>query len=151
MGGVAYQSHRLIKPFPQCHLPKLKLISAGSLPRLFTSLRPPWISQWESAVALESDDPRNCIFSRSAKDYLASRSRPAPGRLYYLLVSSALCSPWVLSRQSIFSVYAVVIPVRPHFATSSFSQDLIGSPAHVLTLSSVQPCAAQAARAVLDW
>ena len=126
---VAYQSHQLIKPFPQYHLPKLKLISAGTLPWLITSLRLPWISQWEFAVALESDDPRCCIliFSRSAKDYLASRSRTAPSRLCYLLVSSALCSPWVVFRQSIFSVYAVVIPVRPHFAISSFAQVLAGT------------------------
>ena len=58
------------------------------------SLRLPWAAQWESAVALESDDPRCCIFSHSAKIYLASRSCLAPSRLYYLLVSGALCSPW---------------------------------------------------------
>jgi len=32
------------------------------------SLRLPWAAQWESAVALESDDPRCCIFFRSARD-----------------------------------------------------------------------------------
>ena len=32
------------------------------------SLRLPWAAQWESAVALESDDPRRCIFSGSARD-----------------------------------------------------------------------------------
>ena len=90
---VAYQNLRLIRPFPQCHLPKLKLISAEALPWHFTSLRLPWVSQWESALALESDDPRYCIFSRSAKNNLASRSRPPPSRLCYLLASSALCSP----------------------------------------------------------
>ena len=88
-----------------------------------SSLRLPWASQWESAVALESDDPRCCIFSRSAKNYLASRSCPAPSRLCYPLVSSGLCRPMVLSRESISSVYAIVIPVRPLFgATSSFTQ-----------------------------
>ena len=30
--GVAYQNPRLIRPFPQCHLPKLKHISAEALP-----------------------------------------------------------------------------------------------------------------------
>jgi len=79
-------NHRLIRPSPQLRLPKLKLvISAETLPWHFTSLRLPWASQWESAVALESDDPRCCIFSHSAKNYLASRSCPAPSRLYYLL------------------------------------------------------------------
>ena len=29
---VAYQNPRLIRPFPQCHLPKLKHISAEALP-----------------------------------------------------------------------------------------------------------------------
>ena len=85
-------------------------------------LRLPWVSQKGSDGALESDDPRCCIFSRSAKDCLASRSCPAPIRLCYLLVSSASCSPWVLSRESISSVSALVIPVRLHFATSSFAQ-----------------------------
>jgi len=55
----------------------------------------------------------------------------------------------VLFRESIFSVYAVVIPVRPHSVTSSSVQTETW-PALVVTLSSVQPCAAQAARAVLD-
>ena len=90
---VAYQNLRLIRPFPQCHLPKLKHISAEALPWYFTSLRLPWVSQWESVVALESDDPRCCIFPRSAKNNLASRSCPPPSWLCYLLVSSALCSP----------------------------------------------------------
>ena len=90
---VAYQNPRLIRPFPQCHLPKLKHISAEALPWHFTSLRLPWVSQWESVVALESDDPRCCIFPRSAKNNLASRSCPPPSWLCYLLVSSALCSP----------------------------------------------------------
>ena len=31
-GDVAYQNPRLIRPFPQCHLPKLKHISAEALP-----------------------------------------------------------------------------------------------------------------------
>ena len=30
--NVAYQNLRLIRPFPQCHLPKLKHISAEALP-----------------------------------------------------------------------------------------------------------------------
>ena len=90
---VAYQNLRLIRLFPQCHLPKLKHISAEALPWHFTSLRLPWVSQWESVVALESDDPRCCIFPRSAKNNLASRSCPPPSWLCYLLVSSALCSP----------------------------------------------------------
>ena len=34
------------------------------------------------------------ILSHSAKNSLASRSCSAHSRLYYLLVSSALCSPW---------------------------------------------------------
>jgi hypothetical protein len=32
----------------------------------------------------------------------------------------------VLSRESISSVYAIVIPVRPLFATSSFTQSITG-------------------------
>ena len=44
---------------------------------------------------------------------------------YIILVSDALCfimQSMVLSRESISSVYAVVIAVRPRFATSSFTQ-----------------------------
>ena len=62
------------------------------------------MSQWESAVALESDDPRCCIFSHSAKDNLASRSCPAPSRLYNLPVSSALCSPWFSPEKAILNI-----------------------------------------------
>ena len=53
----------------------------------------------------------------------------------------------VLSRESISWVYTIVIPVRLLFATSSIAQTW---PAPILTLSSVQPCAARAARVVLD-
>ena len=55
----------------------------------------------------------------------------------------------VLSRESISSVYAAVIPVRPLFATTSFI--LPGTGIH--TSSSVYTallCAARAARAVFD-
>ena len=52
----------------------------------------------------------------------------------------------VLSRESIFSVYKAVTPVRPLFATSSFST----IPVSTLSLSSVLLCAARAARAVFD-
>ena len=55
----------------------------------------------------------------------------------------------VLSRESISSVYAAVIPVRPLFATASFI--LPGTGIH--TSSSVYTallCAARAARAVFD-
>ena len=47
-----------------------------------------------------------------------------PSRLCYLLVSDALCTMQskVLSRESISSVYAVVIPVHPLFASSSITQ-----------------------------
>ena len=55
--------------------------------------------------------------------------------------------PMVLPRESISSIYAVVIPVRPLFVTSSFAQS---TGIHILTLSLVQLCAARAARVVFD-
>jgi len=54
----------------------------------------------------------------------------------------------VLSRESISSVYAIVIPVRLLFATSSFAQS---TGIHILTPSSVHLCAARAARVVFDY
>ena len=54
----------------------------------------------------------------------------------------------VLSRESISSVYAVVIPIRPLFATSSFA---LSTGIHILTPSSVQLCAARAVRVVFDY
>ena len=150
------QNPRLVRPpSPRLHLPKLKHISAETLPchfHLIATPLDPWTSQWETAVALESDDPRCCILSPSAKNYLASRSCPVPRRLCYLLVSDARCimQSMVLSRESISSVYAVVIPVRPLFATYSSSVQLAGIRSDLLTLSSVRLCAARAARAVFD-
>ena len=145
---VAYKTTNSLDPPLRLRWPKLKRTSRLKRCRdISISLRLLWTSQWESAVALESDDPRCCIFSHSAKNYLASRSCPASSRLYYLLVSSAYAVHG-FSRESISSVYAVVIPVRPLFAsTSSFAQS---TGIHILTLSSVHLCAARAARVVFN-
>ena len=110
-------------------------------------LRLPWVSQKGSDVALESDDPRCCIFSRSAKDCLASRSCPAPSRLCYLLVSSALCSPW-FSPEKAYPQWCMQSLFR--YVCSSPLRHSHRVPAPILILSSVQPCAARAARVVFD-
>jgi len=56
----------------------------------------------------------------------------------------------VLSRESISSVYALVIPVSPLFATSSFTQSAGIHPDSVIG-TALQPCAARAARVVFDY
>ena len=59
----------------------------------------------------------------------------------------------VLSRESISSVYAVVIPVRPLFATTSFIPSGITgihAPIKLCLVSTALLCAARAARAVFD-
>ena len=96
-------------------------------------MRLPWGSQWESAVALESDEPRCCIFSRSAKDHLASRSCPAPSRLCYLLVSSALCSPWFSPEKA----YPQCMLLSFRYVCSSPLRHPHRLPAPILILSSV--------------
>ena len=48
-----------------------------------------------------------------------------------------------------YTPYALVIPVRLSFATSSFAQTM-SRPGPILTLSLVQPYAARAALVVLD-
>ena len=109
-------------------------------------MRLPWTSQWESAVALESDDPRCCIFSLSAKNYLASRSCPAPSRLCYLLVSSALCSPWFSPEKA----YPQYMQSLFRYVRSSPLRHSHRVPVSILTPSSVQPCATRAAQVVFD-
>ena len=59
----------------------------------------------------------------------------------------------VLSRESISSVYAVVIPVRPLFGLRHFVIRTEYTDIHILTPSSVQLslCAARAVLVVFDW
>ena len=89
------QKYRLVWPSPAPSQAKLKehlgRNAAGTFPSHCDSLG----LRNENPPSLLNRTTLGAAYSPARREiYLASRSCLAPSRLYYLLVSSALCSPW---------------------------------------------------------
>ena len=100
------QKHRLVWPSPATSQAKLKehlgRNAAGTFPSHFDSLG----LRNENPPSLLNRTTLGAAYSPAQREiYLASRSYLAPSRLYYLLVSIALCSPHgSLPRKHIVSI-----------------------------------------------
>ena len=142
------QKHRLVWPSPATSQAKLKehldRNAAGTFPSHCDSLG----LRNENPPSLLNRTTLGAAYSPARREiYLASRSYLAPSRLYYLLVSIALCSPWFSPEKA----YRQYMRLLFRYLRSSPLRLSSRVPASTLTPLSVQPCAARAARVVFDY